>query len=203
MFSDICNWTRPVETLLAVAICLVSAGCPGYEEPAVWSRSVEPPIGEFKLTMLGQAGAELGPESGTEGRLHLFEATLTDRPEETGRQVVDLGEPPLAWGFTTIDAAAAGIPLCEDSPAPDSEDPAWPGVVLLRAMPDDVHLTLLISTSSNRRDGVLSSDGCGVGLEIEEWDGQRGHGAWRGWGIVETEGGTFRMERLDARAGRD
>lgn len=109
----------------------------------------------------------------------------------------DFGDPPLLWGYTTLDPERVGIPICEGHVPPDSEDPVYPGVVLIESSPVDDLPALLSSTMTNHRDGTLTLDGCGVGLLIEERTPSGWRGKWSEWGILKDGRGTFTIRKIE------
>ncbi|MDA8020313.1 MAG: carboxypeptidase-like regulatory domain-containing protein [Thermoanaerobaculia bacterium] len=155
-----------------------------------------PGAGEYELKMAATWGSQKG--TATTGRLVLFAATTEDRSPRTGEIADDFGDPPLLWGHTTLDPGRVGIPTCEGDVPPDSEDPVYPGVVVIESSPVDDLPALLISTLTNIRDGSLYLDGCGVGLFIEERTPSGWRGKWREWGIVQDGRGTFTIRRTDS-----
>jgi hypothetical protein len=158
--------------------------------------------------MKAEYGADLFKRTSGRLELHAVEPIPRPRPSPTGPRPgadesnalvrVDLQPDPLdlaAWGWTDVDFDAVGAPLCDDDPdvpRGDSHDPMHPGVVVL-TVPDDKRQSLLVGTLSNARTHSLATDGCGVALVFEAWDGRCFSGHWDHAGIVVGGAGTFSL----------
>jgi hypothetical protein len=157
-----------------------------YEGPSLQS-------GQYRLTLVATSGSHKSALA--EGTINLLPASATDRSEATGKLAQDHGDTPQFYGWTNLDFGRVGAPMCSDdaSPPPASHDPLHPGVLVraktARAFPS----VILIGTLSNLREGALYTDGCGIGLFLETWDGSCYDGSWSAWGIMVDGAGTFRV----------
>ena len=105
-----------------------------------------------------------------------------------------MGSTPQFYGWTNLDLARVGAPICSDgiSPSPASRDPLRPGA-LVDASPNRAEVSpILIGTLSNLREGSMYTDGCGIALFLEAWDGSCYSGSWDAWGMAIDGAGTFR-----------
>jgi hypothetical protein len=81
-------------------------------------------------------------------------------------------------------------------------DPIYPPVLLLAMliknppMPDRYWTALLIGTVGNRRDGVMWTDGAGLGMWVRESDPNGFRGTFQPWGIVSDDKGHYCAERV-------
>jgi len=152
--------------------------------------------------LVAECGSRHG--SASDGNLELVPARATDTSPTTGEVVQDLSGTPSLYGWTDLEFQRVGAPMCygdATDPSPASRDPVRPGVLVLdtargraidpavvRAQPQMV----VIGTLSNLRDGSIWTDGCGIGLSFEAWDGKCYRGSWGPWGIRVDGTGTFR-----------
>jgi hypothetical protein len=156
-----------------------------------------PTTGDYDLSLVSTCGTRAGGSAS--GGLTLVQALSTDRSPATGQLVAPESlKTILLYGWTDLDFRAVDAPLCRDEVAPTSRDPVFPGVVLhsmdWMGVDPSSHLpplTLLIGTVSNPRDGSLVTDGCGIFLGLETWDGRCYRGHWDAWGIALGGAGTF------------
>jgi hypothetical protein len=181
--------STPCLALVLAAACLVSS-CTSSRR---LSREELPLPGKYSIVMEAIEGSRKG--GSTSGVLYLRRATRQDRSPTTGELVADLGSVPELWGYATIHLGDVGAPVCEDSVPPSSSDPTRPGVVLLGPTAGREYPVLLVSTSQNYRDGIMRTDGCGIGLALESWSRSSASGSWREWGIALNGRGNFKIER--------
>jgi hypothetical protein len=110
----------------------------------------------------------------------------------------DLPSTPL-YGWTDADLAGVGAPLCTDGPEPkpSSQDPVFPGILVAHLPPQvregqpENAPALLVSTVSNLRDGSDWTDGCGIVMRVQAWDGACFRGLWDRWGLRSDGSGYF------------
>ena len=188
---------------LALMTCMVAAGCArkwAYcpSPPALPFKEV-PPItaGEYELVLRAECGQRSGNEA--EGRLSLLPARQDDRSPVTGEVATDMSDLlnyPL-YGFTDVAFGRVAAPMCKED-LPTSRDPLHPGVIVDAS---DWHAidpshpntpALLIGTVVSRTDKIVT-DGCGIALPLETWDGRCYRGHWDRSGIVAGGNGTFRL----------
>lgn len=120
-------------------------------------------------------------------------ATAADQSESSGEIARDFDGPPEFYGWTGLDFHKVAAPMCNNdaSPPPTSRDPVRPGALVPTRKPHEAP-KILIGTMSNLRNGSLYTDGCGIALYLDGWDGNCFLGSWRNWGIVTDGTGTFR-----------
>ena len=143
--------------------------------------------GVYRLTLVADHGSREGGSS--EGLLTLVTASATDKSPITGEIAKDAYEPPLFYGWTELDFGRVAAPVCRE-PDPASRDPVRPGVVV----PARTHLDrqlVLIGTVWSLRDGFLSTDGCGIALQVEGSEAGCYRGSWNRWGLAANGSGTF------------
>lgn len=139
--------------------------------------------------MVAKRGSRKGHE--TRGMVQLKRTSATDRSPRTGETARDyvLPEIPL-YGWTTANLANVGAPLCTDihHPAPDSQDPVYPGVLVCvregcfaGPLPEGAPC-LAIGTASNPRNGQGILDGCGIGLQVQSVHRGEFVGIWNAYG---------------------
>ena len=79
-------------------------------------------------------------------------------------------------------------------------DPIYPPVLLLagpmRSLMAGTGGILLLETVSNRRDGVMSTDGTGMGMWVSQVDANGFRGRFRHWGIALTDKGHYCASRF-------
>jgi hypothetical protein len=81
-------------------------------------------------------------------------------------------------------------------------DPIYPPVLLIALvtknppMPERLWTALLIGTVGNRRDGVMPTDGAGLGMWIREADANGFRGTFDPWGIVDDDKGHYCAQRV-------
>jgi len=168
--------------------------CSAPEHPASFHDSLR--AGGYTLTLVATEGTKRGER--VSGQLWLWRTSPRDSSTRTGKVAVkvDTAAAPF-YGATDLQFAVVAAPVYSDGseaePAPDSRDPVYPGVLVLAGNPHDsmaALATLLISTVSNRRDGVWTLDGAGIALRIRSSGGQL-KGDWKEWGIVYNGRGYF------------
>jgi hypothetical protein len=189
--------------LLAFSVFLAS-GCGGTR--AYCKRSPLPPstpnppdlaAGEYRIALFADCGLREGKSAA--GRLLLMQTRARNGPSaasETSRNVVRT--PPL-YGWTDLEFREVGASICRDRfhPPPESRRPMWPGVLaldteeLLKIDPA-AEVSAQTLTMGARPDGIPTTDGCGIALLFEAWDGECYHGVWGPAGIRGDGTGTFR-----------
>jgi hypothetical protein len=81
-------------------------------------------------------------------------------------------------------------------------DPIYPPVLLIAMdiknppMPERYWTALLIGTVGNRRDGVMWTDGAGLGMWVREADATGFRGTFDPWGIVTDDKGHYCAQRI-------
>lgn len=159
--------------------------------------------GSYHLTLVATEGSRRGRS--TSGTLRLSAAAATDRSPRTGTGVGNDVQRAPFYGSTDIDFAAVGAPVFRPRtngawPSPGSEDPVFPGVLVLEGQhPVDsgrASATILIATVQNRRDGAVALDGAGIGLSVRGGKGSLFQGPWREWGLIVDGRGFFCLELL-------
>jgi hypothetical protein len=146
--------------------------------------------GSYVLTLVATHGTRTRAHAS--GKLWLTTASSDDRSHRTGELADDTRTGAYLYGATQRDFQAVAAPvLTHDSiaPAPESDDPVYPGVLaLLNASQQTV---LLIGTLSNTRRGPEWVDGEGIGLWVRHLDTERFSGTWSAWGILQNGAGHF------------
>ena len=158
--------------------------------------------GDYSVQLSATEGSHEGGV--VDGTITLVAARPTDRSPRTGEQVKDDRRAGLRfYGWIAADLTAVGAPLCsgDPNPSPDSQDPMFPGVVVMqvpygpngpftgeREVP-----TVLVATLSNLRDGSRWNDGCGFAMYLLGRDGECHTGRWSEWGLKVDGRGTFRL----------
>lgn len=200
MFQHIFRITTCLCVCWLTAHTAWAEGCKrGRKTEAELSHELAP--GRYRLTLVARLGSRSGHT--VEGELTLRNASKTDRSPRTGEIAQDLGGLPAMWGWTNAAVEEAGVPLCHEETPPDSVDPLYPGVLVLADRFGLPHRprgapVLLVATASNRRDGTITTDGCGVGLFIRGVRKGMFWGSWREWGIARDGRGWFCLEPLQA-----
>jgi hypothetical protein len=136
--------------------------------------------GTYELTLISTVGPNAADTA--TGTLHLYAARPSDRSPPTG-QAPSPDERSIhipLWGYTTADLRRVGAPLpdraTDDIPQPDSEDPIFPGVIVLIRNWNNPSLpqenTLWIASGANIRAdlGYAVLDGPGIVLNIRTLD---------------------------------
>lgn len=157
-------------------------------------------VGEYSVHFVATEGPHKG--RATIGTLVLRETRSSDRSPVTGEtaQDHDISETPF-YGWTDADFGLVGAPICEEGPhpAPDSQDPVYPGVLVhyfdwrastFPKQPEHAP-TLLVGTLSNLRNGDMWLDGCGIAMWVQKQTDDTLRGRWREWGIVQGSRGCF------------
>jgi hypothetical protein len=185
--------------IVALAVSSVLIACSASRVPNRHRSTVATPVGlpslrsgEYRLTLVAASGSH--KRAVADGALNLVPASATDRSPATGRLAQDFNDTPQFYGWTDLDFARVGAPICTDdtSPAPGSRDPLRPGVLVTAKTARAYPPAILIGTLSNLREGALYTDGCGIALFLEASDGHCYTGSWGAWGIAIDGAGTFR-----------
>lgn len=131
-------------------------------------------------------------------------ADTSPRTGQRAERHVDTRYTPL-YGWTDIDLKGVAAPICPEGPEPlpSSQDPVFPGVLVLKLDPRwkfESRVTyrkdapiLVIGTGTNLRDGTMILDGCGIGLFVQDRDGRCLRGEWAEWGLEVDGRGTFTL----------
>lgn len=198
-----------------IALIAAIAGCarnPVHCPSPPMPRTVQvPPLsaGEYELSLRAECGSRSGNEAS--GRLSLLPTHPNDRSPVTGEKPhhLNLRRNLPVYGFTDLDFTRVGAPICDgESALPTSRNPMNPGVVLdltswREIDPAVPNLpTLLVGTTTNTLTNNLTTDGCGIALSIETWDGHCYRSHWDHAGIVGEGNGTFRVCPNDPRPDR-
>jgi len=158
--------------------------------------------GAYSLSLTATEGSRQGGVA--EGALMLVAPRATDTSPRTGERAKDTRSgAPLFYGWTGVNLTLVGAPMCGGNhhPSPDSQDPVYPGVVVIRVPygPGGAFTgggevsTVLVGTLSNLRNGDGWTDGCGFAMYMLTWDGQCNAGKWNEWGLRKDGRGTFRL----------
>jgi hypothetical protein len=81
-------------------------------------------------------------------------------------------------------------------------DPIYPPVLLIAMvsknpqMPNRYWTVLVIGTVANRRDGVMSTDGAGLGMWVRDSDSNGFRGTFRPFGIASDDKGHYCAQRV-------
>ena len=160
--------------------------------------------GRYTLTLVADSGAP--PQATTSGTLWLWRTSTHDRSPRNGQRATtpDTVHAPF-FGATTIDYAPVNAPVAiigdDAEPAPDSRDPVYPGVLVLKGgVPGDseaARYTILVSTVTNRRDGLMVEDGTGIALSVRARRDSTFVGDWSEWGILRGGYGHFCVTPID------
>jgi hypothetical protein len=165
------------------------------------STALEVPLkaGEYTLTLFATDGPKKGRQ--VSGQLWLWHTSATDSSPRTGKRAVDTDTVRMPfYGATRLNFEAVGAPVfrpgsSDPTPAADSRDPVYPGVVVFAGNePGDsvpASATLVIGSLSNMRDGLEGLDGAGIGLWVRSADNHKLVGDWSEWGIVRGGRGYF------------
>jgi hypothetical protein len=146
-------------------------------------------VGEYQVIFLAERGSK--KDAISEGALWLRATSTSDKSPRTG-EVADASyiaiTPMYGWMDAELDLVGAPICARPPYPAPNSEDPVYPGV-LVHAHPDlplpqdaKGEVMLTVSTLSNVRNGEEGFDGCGFFMYITSWDGKCYKGRWSKYG---------------------
>ena len=180
---------QPLGTALGVWLLVVTGGL-GVTSPAAQCADTLtsgpavqlPQSGTYTLTLTALGGSRKG--ASVRGRLELS-AVPTGSRSDTG----------ALYGTLAVNPKLVGAPLCEDAPPLSSPDPKRPGVLMTRST--DGALTLWIASVANQdTPGMVSTDGCGVALQIDESSVSGFRGRWGSAGIVHDGCGTFRAVKV-------
>jgi hypothetical protein len=163
--------------------------------------------GDYALSMVATQGSMVGGV--VRGRLTLkptSDADISPRTGQRSKGFLDTRNTPL-YGWTDIDLNGVAAPICPQSetlaPPPSSQDPVFPGVLVLKLDPSWKLASrvmyrkeapiLVIGTGTNIRDGTQILDGCGIGLFVQDRDGWCLRGEWAEWGLEIDGRGTFKI----------
>jgi hypothetical protein len=170
------------------APCLPVSGSPKSLE----GYSIKP--GKYRLTLVATAGDKKGAI--VHGYLILKPTSHDDVSPKTGKRALkdeDLSETPL-YGSVDIDFQAVSAPVLDLS---RSIDPIYPDVLVnvidwngVKRQP-----VVFIGSVGNRRDRVMSTDGSGIGLFLQEINENSFAGVWDACGIILGGSGHFCAER--------
>ena len=139
--------------------------------------------GKFEVTFHATGGASRGHD--VSGNLWLVALDQQVRPD---------GHP--MYGWITADLAVVGAPMCsKNGPAPSSEDPLDPGVLV--GIDAEGHHYMMVGTSGQKY-GLerRTMDGCGIVLNIDNSDGVTFSGRWGPYGGPCTGCGEFQARRV-------
>ena len=144
--------------------------------------------GTYAVVLVATVGPRAG--AGVEGSLTLRPTRTTDRSPHTGQgpaRTENRAHVPL-WGTFAGDLGRVGAPLPDIgdrySPQPDSDDPIFPGVlVLIQNWQNPALLRqnmLWVATGSNDRADVdyATVDGPGIVMNVRRLDGTAFSGTW-------------------------
>lgn len=170
-----------------IVLMLANLSCYGRRSNALEAALIEE--GEYHGRLIAKSGSQKGEVA--EGEIIFVQAERGDRSPTSGEQVSDLRSVKF-WGSTNISLEKVAAPLCNPLVKPDSHDPVFPGLIVIQT--EDNPALILISTAANRRDGRLTSDGCGIRLDIHRAtkDGCL-EGRWKEWGVIRDGRGVFSM----------
>ena len=161
--------------------------------------------GDYTLSMVATQGSKVG--GAVQGRLTLKPTGDADTSPQTGQRAkgpLETRYTPL-YGWTDIDLKGVAAPICLEDPypLPSSQDPVFPGVLVLKLDPEWKLASrvmyrkeapiLVIGTLTNMRDGKMRLDGCGIGLFVQDRDGRCFRGEWAEWGLEVDGRGTFKL----------
>jgi hypothetical protein len=164
-----------------------------------------PAPGRYKLTFAAEGGWKKGQS--VQGILVLKPTSKDDRSPRTGQgppEKENRDQFPL-YGWYDGDLSAVGAPISTtgSAPAPNSQDPIFPGVIVFmkvwnvgQAYKDGTPF-LLIGTLSNSRTSEMLLDGAGIGLSINSTTANGFSGSWDRWGIVGNGWGHYTAERTE------
>ena len=146
--------------------------------------------GKYRVTLVAISGKKKG--ASTTGDLRLISTSKNDISPKTGNSAYDaenLAETPL-YGSIAIDFAAVNAPVSKLS---GSLDPIYPDVLvrIIDFAGIDGQPAVVIGSEGNRRDGVSTLDGRGIGLFVQEIRDTGFAGKWDAWGIVHGGSGYF------------
>jgi hypothetical protein len=162
-----------------------SGQCPTPGAPQANISQIE--AGEYKVVFVATNGRWEGEIAS--GTLVLRKTSPYDRSPRTGEKAQDHQIAPL-FGWLDADLSSVGAPIMPDKvvASPQSRDPVYPGVLVLsidwgKDYPPGTPV-LTVSTLSNLRNGILWTDGAGIGLWVHSVTPEGFSGLWREWGIV-------------------
>ena len=192
---------RPLLLFVLLAACLVGSaqgqrqtGCRA-DTVAFRGPGDSLTAGSYTLTMVATQGRRAGAEAS--GSLILRRTTLGDTSPRTGERPVRSPHDEPLVGWSDLDFRSVGAPVFPSdtlAPRPTSQDPVYPGVLVLRQGVRDERFVLLIGTLTNRRADRGWHDGAGIELAPRRF-GERTVGTWSEWGIVRGGRGFFCLER--------
>jgi hypothetical protein len=173
----------------------VPADCEPARSEAVDAHILDHLEGEYDLVLVATAGSRIGTTAA--GTLRLWRTSSTDRSLRT-----DARPPPgdttlyTHYGATDVPLLRVGAPISHErdalEPAPTSQDPVFPGVLLRR---EGTSATLLVSTVGNRREEDSWLDGTGIMLPITFADVAGFSGTWDHYGLLVDGSGYFCARR--------
>jgi hypothetical protein len=196
------NRVAGITGVILVCIGATIVGCRWWQQNHT-SWDLTP--GDYSLSMVATQGSMVG--KAVRGRLTLKPTSDSDISPRTGqrsKRLLDTRYAPL-YGWTDIDLNGVAAPICPEGPEPlpSSDDPIFPGVLVLKLDPNWKLASrvmyrkeapiLVIATGTNIRDGTQILDGCGIGLFVQDRDGRCLRGEWAEWGLKTDGRGTFTL----------
>jgi len=154
--------------------------------------------GSYEIVFVATDGTKAGHR--TTGKLVLRTSTPDDVSPRTGEKVAERLHHRL-YGFIEFDFEEIGAPIFLKHtivPAPNSTDPAYPGVLLQEDLKEIFGVPILtVATISNIRTGLMGFDGPGIGLFIHCLTPTEFTGTWGKWGIRGNGSGYFCARRMN------
>ena len=151
--------------------------------------------GEYEVTLVSTFGKKKGATASR--KLTLITATKQDISPKTGKRVYEvenLDNTPL-YGSVGIEFSVVNAPVFDLSKI---VDPVYPDVLVyvidfkgVKRQP-----VVVIGSAGNRRDGVRTLDGSGIGLFVQEISKDGFAGYWDAWGMVAGDKGHFCARRI-------
>lgn len=163
--------------------------CLSRGEPIASTSGPSLSAGEYQVIFQAERGSRR--EGISKGTLWLRPTRVNDKSPRTG-EVADssyISITPL-YGWLDAELDRVGAPICATTPhpAPTSDDPVYPGVLVHThrdlPLPSNAkgEVMLTVSTLRNLRNGEDWLDGCGFVMYITSWDGECYRGTWSKFG---------------------
>jgi hypothetical protein len=197
------RWSRALVVLVTVqcraplANVPESSACPRVTEPSVeagWDPRAL--AGEYRVQWIVDTGGYPPRPASHTGHLRLFlwQTSMRDSSSRAHLRPApnDTVAHPL-YGVMVLDSGEFDKKRIQQLRS--NTDPIYPPVLLLAGPMQSIGVgaagVLLLETAGNRRDGVRSVDGTGMGMRVTQANANGFRGTFERWGIALTDKGHF------------